>query len=222
MTPGSLATGGEDGRNGADPVYDELRRHTRALRAALGYRDRYTWVHSERVVGLCEAMGARAGLWGRERGILRFAATFHDVGKIGIPDRILLKPALLDEDESMEMKQHPELGARIVLATEVEGSEEFARVIRHHHEHFDGGGYPAGLAGEEIPVCSRIVGIADSYDAMALARSYRVARSHAEIMEILRAETGGKHDPFLMRVFGEIVEESEYRSRAGEDGRPVE
>jgi HD-GYP domain-containing protein (c-di-GMP phosphodiesterase class II) len=214
MTKGPTKTG-DDNLPAGDPIYDALCRHTTALSMALGYRDHYTWIHSERVLGLCEAMGVRAGLSEQDRGILRIGATFHDVGKIGIPDRILLKPAALDHDEAIVMHKHSELGASILLATEVDGAEEAARAIRHHHEHFDGGGYPSGLVGEEIPVWSRIIGIADSYDAMALTRSYRPARSHAEIMEILRSETARKHDPALMHVFSEIVEQSDYRSEAG-------
>jgi HD-GYP domain-containing protein (c-di-GMP phosphodiesterase class II) len=197
-----------------DPVYHALLRYTKALAVALGYRDPHTRIHSERVVGLCEAIGARAGLSARERGILRIAATFHDVGKIGIPDQILLKPARLDEDEYISMQRHAELGASIVLATELDGAPEVARIVRHHHEHFDGGGYPDRLAGEDIPVCARIIGIADSYDAMAQARSYHTPRGHAAIMEILREETGRKHDPGLARVFAEVIERSGYRSAA--------
>jgi HD-GYP domain-containing protein (c-di-GMP phosphodiesterase class II) len=198
-----------------DPVYGALARYTKALAVALGYRDLYTRIHSERVLGLCEAMAVPADLPARERGILRIAATFHDVGKIGIPDQILLKPGRLDESEAAAMQKHAELGASIVLATELEGAADVARAIRHHHEHFDGGGYPDRLAGEDIPVCSRIIGIADSYDAMALARSYHRAKGHAEIMEILREETGGKHDPRLMRIFCEIIEHSGFRSTIG-------
>jgi HD-GYP domain-containing protein (c-di-GMP phosphodiesterase class II) len=197
-----------------DPVYQALLRYTRALAVALGCRDPHTRIHSERVLGLCEAMGARAGLTARERGILRIAATFHDVGKIGIPDQILLKPARLDEGETLAMRRHAELGAAIVLATELDGAGEVARAVRHHHEHFDGGGYPDGIAGEDIPASARIIGIADSYDAMAQARAYHRPRGHAEIMGILHQETGRKHDPGLARIFQEVIERCEYRSVA--------
>lgn len=195
-----------------DPVYQALLRYTKALTVALGYRDPHTRLHSERVLGLCEAMGSRIGLTARERGILRIAAAFHDVGKIGIPDRILLKPGRLDAGETQLMQKHAELGASIVLATELEGADEVARAVRHHHEHFDGGGYPDGIAGEAIPACARVIGIADSYDAMAQERAYHRPRSHARIMAILLEETGRKHDPVLARVFAEVVETSSYRS----------
>jgi HD-GYP domain-containing protein (c-di-GMP phosphodiesterase class II) len=175
---------------------------------ALGYRDLYTRIHSERVVALSEAIGVRLGLPEQELGILRISATFHDIGKIGVPDDILLKPAKLDESETAVMQQHSEFGAKIVAATELDGAEKAALVIRHHHERYDGAGYPDGLAGEDIPLCSRIVGIADSYDAMSTPRAYHHAKTHSEIMEILRDETGGKHDPKLMTVFREIIEGS--------------
>lgn len=113
------------------------------------------------------------------------------------------------------MQEHAELGASIIRATGLEGADEVARLIRHHHEHFEGSGYPDGLAGEDIPVCSRIIGIADSYDAMAQARSYHPAKGHSEIMGILRDETGGKHDPRLVRVFADVIERSAHRSLLG-------
>lgn len=186
--------------------YRALNRYTKALSVALGYRDPYTRIHSERVVAMSEKIGLRVGLSQRELGLLRISATFHDIGKIGIPDHILLKPGNLDPREAEEMKKHSELGASILLATELESSEEVATVIRHHHENFDGTGYPDGLAGERIPVCSRIIGIADSYDAMAVARSYHAARPHREIVEILGSEAGRKHAPDLLRLFLEVVE----------------
>jgi HD-GYP domain-containing protein (c-di-GMP phosphodiesterase class II) len=195
-----------------DPTYLALHRYTKALSVALGYRDLYTRIHSDRVLSLCEAMGVRSGLSERELGILRISAAFHDIGKIGIPDHILLKPTRLDEEESVAMRKHSELGASIVLATELEGADEVAKVIRHHHENWDGKGYPDLISGEAIPVCSRMIGIADSYDAMALARAYHPAKAHAEIMQILRAETGKKHDPELMRLFVEVVETNEFKS----------
>lgn len=188
-----------------DPTYLALHRYTKALSVALGYRDLYTRIHSDRVLSICEAMGVRTGLPERELGILRISAAFHDIGKIGIPDQILLKPGRLDDEESVAMRKHSELGASIVLATELEGADEVAKVIRHHHENWDGHGYPDQLAGEAIPVCSRMIGIADSYDAMALARAYHPAKTHEEILEILRGEEGKKHDPTLLELFFEVI-----------------
>lgn len=195
-----------------DATYAALNRYTKALSVALGYRDLYTRIHSERVVALSEAIGVGLGLSDPELGILAISAAFHDIGKIGVPDSILLKPGRLDEAETAAMQEHSAVGASIVLATELEGVTRVALVIRHHHERFDGQGYPDGLAGEAIPLLSRIVGIADSYDAMAMTRAYNRAKSHVEIMEVLREETGGKHDPELMRVFAEVIESSPFKA----------
>jgi HD-GYP domain-containing protein (c-di-GMP phosphodiesterase class II) len=198
-----------------DPEYAVLDRYTRALAIALGFRDPYTRLHSDRVVAIARSMGTQVGLDGSALAMLVTAAAFHDVGKIGIPDSILLKPGRLDEDETAVMQRHSETGEKIILATAVDGAIEVARIIRHHHEHFDGGGYPDGLRGDEIPLASRIIAIADSYDAMALTRSYNRARSHPEIMRILAEETGTKHDPWLMDVFRSIVDSGLLETRAG-------
>lgn len=195
-----------------DPTYSALFKYTRALSVALGYRDSLTRLHSERVFGLAEEIGAKCGLSRDELGILKISAAFHDIGKIGIPDPILRKPVQFDEAEWEVMKQHSDMGAQIMAATELEGAQQAALVIRHHHEHYDGSGYPDGLVGEAISISARIVAIADSYDAMAVTRSYHRARTHAEIMAILHQETGGKHDPALMRVFCEVIETSQFKA----------
>lgn len=195
-----------------DRKYSALYKYTKALSVALGYRDPLTRLHSERVLGLAEEIGTKCGLSRDELGILKISASFHDIGKIGIPDPVLRKPARFDEAEWEVMKRHSDMGAQIMAATELDGAQQAALVIRHHHENYDGTGYPDGLAGEEISICSRIVAIADSYDAMAVTRSYHRARTHAEIMTILHQETGGKHDPALMRVFCEVIETSQFKA----------
>jgi response regulator RpfG family c-di-GMP phosphodiesterase len=167
------------------------------------------------VLGLSAAIGVGCGLSGRELGVLKIAASFHDIGKIGIPDHILLKPSTLDATEWEEMKKHSEIGERIMAATDLEGSTQVSLVIRHHHEHFNGGGYPENLSGEEISIHARIIAIADSYDAIAVKRSYQLARTHPQIMAILDEETGEKHDPELMRVFCRIIESSEFMAARG-------
>lgn len=190
------------------PQYSALYKYTKALSVALDYRDRLTSLHSERVLGLSEAIGQRCGLSEKELGILRIGAVFHDIGKIGIPDDILFKRTRFSDTEWGRMQQHPEIGAQILMATGLDGAQEAAQVIRQHHEHYDGHGYPEGLAGEEISLCSRIISIADSYDAMAATRSYHRGRSHAEIMAILQGETGQKHDPRVMDIFSDLIEDS--------------
>ncbi|HLF98817.1 MAG TPA: HD domain-containing phosphohydrolase [Methylococcaceae bacterium] len=195
----------------ANRIYDALYRYTRALSVALGFRDPMTRLHSERVFGLAMALGEHCGLAGAELGILKIGASFHDIGKIGIPDRILLKPAPFDGAEWQVMRQHAEIGEQIILSTEIDGAPEAARVIRHHHEYFDGHGYPDGLAGEAIPIASRIVSIVDSYDAMAVTRAYHHAKEHAEVMAILHGEAGTKHDPELLRTFARMIEASPFK-----------
>jgi HD-GYP domain-containing protein (c-di-GMP phosphodiesterase class II) len=201
----------EGSLNLADPTYIALHRYTKALSVALGHRDLYTRVHSDRVVALSEAIGVRLGMSESDLGILRVSATFHDIGKIGVPDHILLKPGRLDESETAVMQRHSAIGEDIVISTEIEGAAEAAIIIRHHHERFDGAGYPDGLAGEDIPLCSRIIGIADSYDAMSTTRAYHPAKTHSAIMGVLREEESGKHDPKLMDLFREIIVNSGFK-----------
>lgn len=194
-------------------VFNSLLKYTKALAVALRYRDFLTQLHSERVQGLSALIGQHCGLSHQAINTLVIAASFHDIGKIGIPDRILLKPTKFDDDEWQIMQQHCEIGQKIMLSTELEGCEQVALLIRHHHEHYNGMGYPDKLSGENIPIAARIISIADSYDAMAETRSYHNARTHAEIMAILDQETGTKHDPELMRVFSKIIESSQLRTR---------
>lgn len=189
-----------------------LHRYTKALSVALGYRDSLTRMHSDRVVALSLGMGEYCGLTGDEMDTLRVAAAFHDIGKIGIPDAVLLKPDRHDLAERACMQQHPEIGQQILLATEMDGVDLAARVVRHHHEHFDGAGYPDELSGEQIPIAARIIAITDSYDAMAATRAYHAARGHSLIIDTLQAESGTKHDPELVRQFTGYIETSPLRT----------
>ena len=146
----------------ANSTFSPIYQYTKALMVALGYRDNMTRLHSERVLSLSEAMGAACGLFGQELLTLKIGAAFHDIGKIGIPDGVLLKPGRLDAAEWELMRRHSDIVQKILLSTGLAGAEAAALVIRHHHEHFDGNGYPDGLAGEEIPLASRIIAIVDS------------------------------------------------------------
>jgi HD-GYP domain-containing protein (c-di-GMP phosphodiesterase class II) len=195
-----------------DAIFNSLISNTKALSVSLKYRDDLTHQHSERVKGLSLEMGLRSGLSQNEMNALSIAATFHDIGKIGIPDQILMKPAKFDEAEWEIMKQHSDIGEKIILSTELEGSHHLACLIRHHHEYYSGSGYPDNLSGEDIPVCSRIISIADSYDAMSVTRVYHHERTHQEVMTILHEETGDKFDPELMRVFCELIEFSKFKT----------
>lgn len=193
--------------------FESLSRFTKALTVALHERDPYTRLHCERVDFLACEIGLACGLSEPELTLLRISSTLHDIGKIGIPDRILLKPGSFDRDEWDEMKTHSIRGERIVCATQLPDAAKIGTIIRHHHEHFNGTGYPDGLAGESIPLLSRILSIADSYDAMATPRVYHPARNHDEIVDVLRSEENIKSDPFVLRKFIELIERSAYRAR---------
>ena len=176
------------------------------LRIVLHQRDAYTGVHCGRVEYLCRLLGLLCGLNSHERNLLRTASRLHDLGKTGIPDAVLLKPGRLDTAEWEVMKRHSELGQIACEAIPHADSRRVGRIVRHHHEAFDGSGYPDGLAGTEIPICSRIISLADSYDAMTTTRPYHVARTHEETMEIMRSESGTKSDPLLFGYFVRIIE----------------
>ena len=197
---------------GTQACFATLKRLTHSLAVALGERDRHTRLHSERVVALSLELGRHCDFTGRELDILALGAEFHDVGKIGIPDRVLQKPAPFDATEWTAMKEHPLIGERILAAIDMDEAREAARVVRHHHEHFDGSGYPDGLAGSRIPVYSRIISLTDSYDAIAVTRPYHHARRHREIMDILHREGGSKHDPDLLHAFCAVIERSPGRA----------
>ncbi|MFM2485707.1 HD-GYP domain-containing protein [Celerinatantimonas yamalensis] len=195
-----------------DPAFDALYQYTKALSVALGYRDPLTRLHSERVQILSTEIATSYGLPLETINLLKIAASFHDIGKIGIPDNVLLKPGLFDMFEWQIMQKHSIIGEQIMLATELEGAKKVAVIIRHHHEQMDGQGYPDQLVGDDIPLCSRIISIADGYDAMAVIRPYHGAQSHSKIMNILHSETEGKYDKDLMATFETIIEKSAYKS----------
>jgi len=195
-----------------DPIFDALYQYTKALSVALGYRDPLTRLHSERVQELATEIAVQCDLTVDIINILKIAASFHDIGKIGIPDDVLLKPKPFNDMEWQIMQKHSIIGEQIMLATELEGSELAATFIRHHHEQFDGQGYPDKLAGNAIPLGSRIIAIADSYDAMAVARPYHNPKAHNEIMSILHQESGKKYDPELLDIFTAVIEHSKYKS----------
>lgn len=182
---------------------------TSCLGIALRERDPYTEDHANRVESLSLKLGMRCGLSGHELNILRGAAKLHDIGKIGIPDRVLLKTGSLETDEWEIMKTHSELGERICKSIDHHDAEQVAAIVRHHHEYFNGSGYPDRLSGEDIPICSRIITIVDSYDAMITARPYHHARIHNEVMKIINNESGDKIDPAVYKYFQSIFADTE-------------
>ncbi len=186
-----------------EPDYS-LEPSTKALVCALRHRDNHTQLHSERVVELAGTLGRACGLSMLELSRLHAAACFHDVGKIGIPDEILLKPDRLRPEEWEVMQTHSEKGEDIVRNLVIDDSATIAKAVRHHHENYDGTGYPDALAGESIPIYSRIISVCDSYDAMMETRPYHLARSHAEAISVMFEEVN-KYDPWIIEKFEKIV-----------------
>ncbi len=178
-----------------------------ALDAALLARDSATHDHSNRVIQLANELGCACGLSAHELELLEACSRFHDIGKIGIPDTILHKPGKLSRDEYDTIKRHTTMGSAIIRRINAPDIETLARIVEHHHERFDGKGYPAGLAGEAIPLLSRIVSIVDSFDAMTSYRHYHAARPCEFALETIAREQGAQFDPELCDQFLNIAEE---------------
>jgi diguanylate cyclase (GGDEF)-like protein len=164
-----------------------------ALAAALAERDRYTGEHSASVVDMAKTVAAALGLDEVEVERIGHAALLHDIGKVGVPDRILHKAGRLAGEEWELMREHPLIGERILRA--IPGLGGVARIVRHEHERFDGSGYPDGLAGDAIPIASRIILACDAYHAMTSDRAYRGAMDHAQAVAELVRWTGTQFDP---------------------------
>jgi HD-GYP domain-containing protein (c-di-GMP phosphodiesterase class II) len=174
-----------------------------ALSAAVSAKDGNTGAHLERVAELSCAIGERLGLDGDCLEALRWGGRLHDLGKIGVPDAILNKPARLSPDEFELIKQHCVRGDMVARRSGVLASA--APAIRSHHERWDGGGYPDGLAGEAIPLEARIVAVADVYDALTSERSYKSAWSHEAALRQIQAESGHAFDPACVAALAEVV-----------------
>jgi putative nucleotidyltransferase with HDIG domain len=179
-----------------ETTYD---RTLQALSNALDVRDSETEGHARRVVAYMELIARQLGIGDDELSVLRRGALLHDIGKVGVPDRILRKPAALSEAEWATMKRHPDLGARIIGG--IPFLEHVAAIVRHHHERWDGGGYPDALAGEAIPLGARIFTVADSFDAMTSDRPYRSAMSVEEARREVDSCRGTQFDPRVVDAF---------------------
>lgn len=171
----------------------------RAIADTIEAKDRHVYGHARRVSGYATAIGRRMRLGVHELEQLSLAALLHDVGKISTPDSILLKPAALSEEERAVVRMHSERGARLLSA--VPEMEEVAAAVRHHHENWDGTGYPEGLAGEQIPLASRVIHVADAYDAMTSPRPFRDALDHARAVRALTSGAGAQFDPEVVSAF---------------------
>ena len=179
------------------------------LRNTVEAKDVYTKGHSDRVSEYSLLIGERLNLTPEEMKTLKLGALFHDIGKIGIPDGILLKNGKLTEDEYSEIKNHPSIGAHILSDATI--FADIIPIVKHHHERYDGRGYPSKLAGSDIPLLARIVAVADTFDAMTSRRAYRGALDLDYVKKEIETCSGTQFDPVIAKAFLNILETDEQR-----------
>jgi putative nucleotidyltransferase with HDIG domain len=184
------------------PVLDSI---ALTLSTAIEARNLETGEHCRQLGVLSERMAAVLGLDERQQMTVRIGGYLHDIGKIGIADAILLKPGRLTESEMAEMRRHSEIGAAILEVDDA--MAEIAQIVRHHHERWDGRGYPDALVGSTIPLGGRIIAVADAFSAMTSDRIYRPALSLDRAWAELRAHAGTQFDPQIVDVFEQVVDE---------------
>lgn len=174
------------------------------LRYTVEAKDTYTRGHSDRVSEFAVLIGEKMGLNEAELKTLRIGGLFHDIGKIGIPDSILLKESKLSDDEYSEIKHHPSIGAHILSNATI--FADIIPIVKYHHERYDGRGYPENLKGEEIPLLARITSVADAFDAMSSRRTYRNNLEFEVIKDEIRKNRGTQFDPKAADIFLDILE----------------
>lgn len=184
-------------------------------------RDPYTGGHLWRVARLSEVLAEAAGLPDREVQRIALAAFLHDIGKIGVPDAILRKPGKLDEAEYQAIKQHPDIGLRLLQPHPL--ADMALSVVYHHHEMPDGKGYPMGLSGQDIPLDARLVGICDAFDAMTSSRPYRQGMPVDRALVIIEEALGRQFDPALGALFVALGRQGRFTDIVGysDDGIPL-
>ncbi len=178
-----------------------------ALANAIEARDPYLHGHCERLAGLAVRLALRLRLPASDIEAVRLGAILHDIGKIGIPDRILLKPGPLEEAEVAEIRRHPLIGDELLEPLDLLGTSR--PIVRHHHERWDGGGYPDGLAAEQIPLGARIVSVADAIEVMSTRSVYRTPLSAEQIVAELKAGSGTQWDPQIVALTLELLDSAE-------------
>ena len=179
------------------------------LRYTVEAKDPYTKGHSDRVSEFAVLIGKKMGLSEEELKTLRIGGLFHDIGKIGIPDSILLKESKLTVDEYSEIKHHPSIGVHILSNATI--FKDIIPIVKYHHERFDGRGYPENLKGEDIPLLARITAVADSFDAMSSRRTYRDNLELEKIISEIEENKNTQFDPHIADVFLDIIR-NEYES----------
>lgn len=199
----------------AKEMHDGTGKLLEGLADAVDLRDPYTGGHSRRVTELSKHILREMNISGPEVDLILSAARVHDIGKIGIPDRILNKPTQLTPEEKRIMDSHPQRGAELLARY-----RDFSRgmeIVRHHHERWDGKGYPDGLSGAEIPFGARVIAVADSFDAMTSDRPYRAGMPASEAARILREGRGSQWDAAVVDAFLRWLEAEQARAAAGHD-----
>ena len=175
-----------------------------AIANTIDAKDAYTAGHSIRVAQCAEAIAQKLGWEKTQMNNIRYIALLHDIGKIDVPDAILNKPAKLSEEEFSIIKKHPVIGNEILNGISM--VENIAAGALYHHERYDGKGYPYGLSGEQIPLCARIIGIADAYDAMTSNRVYRSKMTDEMVIHEFKNGRGAQFDPQLTDIFVDMLE----------------
>lgn len=175
----------------------------RTLTMVINAKDKYTYGHSERTMQLAQRLGERMGLEKESVKVLIYSSLLHDIGKIEVAREILNKPNKLTPKEWEILKQHPQWGADIIRP--LQSLKDTAEIVRHHHENFDGSGYPLGLKGGEIPLGSRILRIIDSFDAMTTNRPYKEGMTTLQALEELKCYSGSHYDPLLLEEFTQMM-----------------
>jgi putative nucleotidyltransferase with HDIG domain len=184
------------------PVLDSI---ALTLSTAIEARNLETGEHCRQLGVLSERMAAQLGLDERQQMTIRIGGYLHDIGKIGIADAVLLKPGKLTDSEMAEMRRHSEIGAAILEVHEA--MSEISQIVRHHHERWDGRGYPDALVGASIPLGGRIIAVADAFSAMTSDRIYRPALPMDRAWAELHAHCGTQFDPEIVEIFGQVVDE---------------
>jgi HD-GYP domain-containing protein (c-di-GMP phosphodiesterase class II) len=208
MNGSTMPAGAGDTRYRIAQLEEEFRQQTLAMATSLvsliDLRDRYTGAHSARVAAYVRQIAVQMCLPDEDTETIVFAASLHDIGKIGVPDHVLLKPGALGADDFAWIQKHPEWGW--MALRNVNGFQDAALLVLHHHERLDGRGYPSRLRGAEIPLGSRLIAVADSYDALTTNRPYRTARTHDEAVAELHRCAGTQFDPEAVHAFSEVFE----------------
>ena len=183
---------------------ESYRSTVEALAAAIDAKDKYTSGHSTAVSKYAVPVAREMMMNDDELESIEFAALLHDIGKIAVPESVLNKPGKLTKDEFEQIKKHPSAGAEIIRS--IDFLKDAVNSVKHHHERWDGKGYPDGLKGEEIPLCAQVVGIVDTFDAMTSTRSYRKALSEDEALKEIRRCSGSQFNPVVVEAFAKAFE----------------